>query len=57
MWRPKLMQIPTAEEALPGRDEPLDVAPAHYVSGHTITGECPEGLQELILGMGCFWRT
>ena len=55
MWRPKLMQIPTAEEALPGRDEPLDVAPAHYVSGHTITGECLEGLQELIVGMGCFW--
>ncbi len=55
MWRPKLMKIPSADEALPGRPEAMDVDPAHYVNGHIITGECPAGLSELTVGMGCFW--
>lgn len=55
MWRPKLMKIPSAEEALPGRPEPMDVEPTHYVNGQSITGDCPSDLSELIVGMGCFW--
>lgn len=56
MWRPKLMSIPTAEEALPGRAEPAyQTDPEHYISGHRITGDCPQGLAELQVGMGCFW--
>src|SRR5690606_35352127 len=56
MWRPKLMSIPSAAEALPGREQPLfSVAETHYVSGNLITGPCPDGLAELMLGMGCFW--
>lgn len=54
-WRPKLMSIPSAAEALPGREQPLAVAPQHYVNGNDITGECPAGLRELVVGMGCFW--
>lgn len=56
MWRPKLMSIPGAEEALPGREQPLfSVADTHYVNGNLITGPCPDGLAELMVGMGCFW--
>ena len=55
IWRPKLMSIPSAAEALPGREQPLVVAPQHYVNGNDITGECPAGLRELVVGMGCFW--
>ena len=55
MWRPKLMQLPSAEQALPGRNSPLEVSPEHYVSGHTITGTCPPGQAEVLLGLGCFW--
>lgn len=55
MWRPKLMGLPTAAEALPGRDAPLSVDSAHFVNGHNITGDCPKGLNELIVGLGCFW--
>lgn len=55
MWRPKLMKIPTADEALPGRPEPMDVEPTHFVNGQSITGRCPAGLSELMVGMGCFW--
>ena len=56
MWRPKLMSIPSADEALPGREQPLfSVADTHYVNGNRISGECPDGLAELMVGMGCFW--
>ncbi|WP_370217384.1 peptide-methionine (S)-S-oxide reductase MsrA [Thalassolituus sp.] len=55
MWRPKMMQIPTPEEALPGRKDALSVEPEHFVNGRDIRGECPPGLQESLVGMGCFW--
>lgn len=55
MWRPKMMALPTADDALPGRETPLSVDPKHFVSGHNITGTCPEGLKEVVVGMGCFW--
>ena len=56
MWRPKLMSIPGAEEALPGREQPLfRVSDTHYVNGNAISGACPAGLSEFMVGMGCFW--
>ena len=55
MWRPKLMSIPTAEQALPGRSQPLTVDPHHFVSGERFDGDCPPSLSELVVGMGCFW--
>ncbi len=55
MWRPKLMSVPTTEEALPGRDEPMQVEPIHFVSGAIITGDCPDDQNEVLLGLGCFW--
>ena len=55
MWRPKLMSIPTKDEALVGRQEAISVEPRHFVNHHNFTGECPAELQELIVGMGCFW--
>lgn len=55
MWRPKLMSVPTADEALPGRAEPLIVEPTHFISGAIITGECPDDQNEVLLGLGCFW--
>ena len=55
MWRPKLMNVPTPDEALPGRETPLSVEPWHYITGNTITGDCPATLKEVLLGLGCFW--
>ena len=56
MWRPKLMSIPSADQALPGRARPLyQTASEHYVNGHEISGPLPDGLAELLVGMGCFW--
>jgi len=43
------------EDALPGRDEPMPVPAAHDVLGTPIAPPFPEGLQQAVLGMGCFW--
>lgn len=47
--------LPTAEQALPGRAEPLPVADPHYVNGNPIKAPFPAGLQQAVFGLGCFW--
>ena len=55
MWKPKLMRIPTAAEALPGRAEPMPVPERHFVNGNRLQPPFPEGLEQAMFGMGCFW--
>jgi len=43
------------DEALPGREEPLPVPETHFVTGARIVPPFPEGTEQLVLGMGCFW--
>jgi peptide-methionine (S)-S-oxide reductase len=45
----------TADEALPGRDETMPVPAAHEVLGNPISPPFPEGLEQAIFGLGCFW--
>ena len=45
----------TADEALPGRDETMPLPAAHEVLGNPIAPPFPEGLEEAIFGLGCFW--
>jgi peptide-methionine (S)-S-oxide reductase len=47
--------LPTAADALAGRDEPLHVSPRHFVNGERISLPFPEGLEVVYLGLGCFW--
>ena len=47
-------QMVTAAEALPGRAEQMLVNHSHYESGHSMTPPFPEGMQEIVLGLGCF---
>ena len=47
--------MPTPEEARPGRDEVMPVAPQHLVLGHPMQAPFPEGLEQAIFGLGCFW--
>jgi peptide-methionine (S)-S-oxide reductase len=44
-----------AAEALPGRETPLSVPEVHFVNGNRIVAPFPEGLDELVIAMGCFW--
>ena len=45
----------TADEALPGRDETMPVPDAHFVLGTPIAPPFPDGLQQAVVGLGCFW--
>ena len=50
------LRLPTAEEALPGRDTPLATSQTHHsVLKTPLHGHFPEGTQQIIFGMGCFW--
>jgi peptide-methionine (S)-S-oxide reductase len=51
----KSLSIPTAAEALPGRDQPIRTATAHFVNHHALKGPYPEGFETAIFGFGCFW--
>jgi peptide-methionine (S)-S-oxide reductase len=48
-------QLVTAEDALPGRPEPVWSPPAHFVNGTSLIPPFPEGSEQLVVGMGCFW--
>ena len=52
---PASLRIPTAAEALPGRDEPMPLAGGHFVNGHPIAPPFPDGMTRAVFGMGCFW--
>jgi peptide-methionine (S)-S-oxide reductase len=41
--------------ALPGRDREMPVAPRHAVLGTPMKPPFPEGMEQAIVGMGCFW--
>jgi len=47
--------MPAPDDALPGRDTPIDVPVEHFVSGHRIVAPFPDGMATAVFGMGCFW--
>lgn len=47
--------LPTADEALPGRDESVPVQDAHLVLETPLIPPFPEGTEQAVFGMGCFW--
>ena len=47
--------MPTAQQALPGRAEPLLVPNQHYVNGNLLKPPFPKQMQQIIFGIGCFW--
>jgi peptide-methionine (S)-S-oxide reductase len=51
----KKLTLPTPEEALPGRSEPIPVPAYHYVNGNPLKPPYPDGLEMAMFGMGCFW--
>ena len=49
------LELPSAEQALPGRAESMAVPAAHYVNGNPLKAPFPAGLQQAVFAMGCFW--
>ncbi|MBW3669071.1 MAG: peptide-methionine (S)-S-oxide reductase MsrA [Actinobacteria bacterium] len=48
-------EMPSPEAALPGRSEPMPVADRHLVLGTPMRPPFPDGIEQAIFGMGCFW--
>lgn len=51
----KSMEIPSSAQALPGRDEKMQLNPVHYVHGRSMVGPFPQNMEQMIFGLGCFW--
>ena len=51
----KKTEMPSAEQALPGRETPLPAPERHFVNGNRIKPPFPEGLAQALFGLGCFW--
>ena len=51
----KPAEVPTAESALPGRASPILVTRPHLVLDTPLMPPFPEGLERIVVGMGCFW--
>ena len=54
LFTKKVEQV-TPEEALPGREDAMPVPARHEVLGTPLQPPFPEGMERLVVGMGCFW--
>jgi len=43
------------ERALKGREQEMPVADRHTVLGTPLRGPFPQGYEQIVVGMGCFW--
>jgi peptide-methionine (S)-S-oxide reductase len=48
-------QMVDESSALPGRADPMPVPPQHFVLGTPLVPPFPEGMQQALFAMGCFW--
>ncbi|WP_421089008.1 peptide-methionine (S)-S-oxide reductase MsrA [Pseudochrobactrum sp. MP213Fo] len=49
------LRMPSAGEALAGRDQPLDIPASHFILGHPLQAPWPQNMKKILFGMGCFW--
>lgn len=54
-FKSKPSTIPSAADALPGRQGEMPVAPEHFVNGRPLKGPYPAGTETVYFGLGCFW--
>ncbi len=47
--------VPSAANCLPGRATPVPTAEMHFVNGRPLQGAIPQGMEQAMFGMGCFW--
>ncbi|MFK8003328.1 MAG: peptide-methionine (S)-S-oxide reductase MsrA [Polyangiales bacterium] len=48
-------QMPTPDQALPGRAEAVSVGEEHFINGNSIVGPWAQNMQMAMFGLGCFW--
>jgi peptide-methionine (S)-S-oxide reductase len=55
MFGRRSLEIPSADDALPGRDATMPVPESHTVLGTSLVGPYPEGMETAVVALGCFW--
>lgn len=51
----KKLEVPSPDQALPGRIEAMVVPDTHYVTGRPISPPFAQNMETAVLGLGCFW--
>ena len=51
----KKAELPSPDKALKGRPDPIPTAKTHFVNGRALKGPYPEGSEQAMFGLGCFW--
>ena len=51
----KKLDLPSAEDSLPGRSEPILGPTSHLVLGTPLQPPFPDDAERAVFGMGCFW--
>ncbi|MEM1375267.1 MAG: peptide-methionine (S)-S-oxide reductase MsrA [Pseudomonadota bacterium] len=51
----KSAEMVAEADALAGRDVAIPTATTHFLNGEALKGPVPEGMEEAMFGMGCFW--
>lgn len=49
------MDMVSQADALPGRPTPLPTAERHFLTGLALKSPVPDGFEQAMFGMGCFW--
>jgi peptide-methionine (S)-S-oxide reductase len=55
LFASKPMTIVTPDQALPGRAAPIPTAQVHFLSDLPLKSPVPDGMEQALFGMGCFW--
>jgi peptide-methionine (S)-S-oxide reductase len=51
----KKLTLPNRSDALSGRNVAIPTATHHYVNGNPLQPPYPQGMEQAVFGMGCFW--
>jgi peptide-methionine (S)-S-oxide reductase len=54
-FRSAKLHLPAENEALKGREAPMPVPDRHFVLGTPLEGPFPDGFEQAVFGLGCFW--
>ncbi len=51
----KMKSLLPADGTLPGRAEKVRVPERHFINGNAIEAPFPQGMEQAVFGLGCFW--
>ena len=49
------INIPARDNALPGREMPIQTAETHHILGRKLKAPFPDQMEIAVFGLGCFW--